>query len=85
MKYRNAAEILPDKLLRELQTYIEGDVLYVPKSSSKQEWGSASGSRSFYQERNEEIRSLYKKGHPIDALSKQYNLANNTIRKIVYG
>lgn len=31
MKYVNAAEILPDKLLKELQKYIEGEVLYVPK------------------------------------------------------
>ncbi len=31
MKYVNAAEILPERLLRELQTYIDGDVLYVDR------------------------------------------------------
>lgn len=30
MKYKNAQDILPDKLLRELQQYISGGVLYVP-------------------------------------------------------
>ena len=85
MKYINAAEILPEKLLKELQTYIDGDVLYIPKASSKKEWGAASGSRIFYQERNREIKRLYKEGCSIDALSKQYGLAYSTIKKIVYG
>ena len=31
MKYINVAEILPKQLLKELQTYIDGSVLYVPK------------------------------------------------------
>lgn len=52
MKYINAAEILPERLLKELQTYIDGEVVYIPKSSMKKEWGAASGSRTFYQERN---------------------------------
>ncbi len=49
MKYINAAEILPEKLLREIQTYIDGDVLYIPRAAAKKEWGSVSGSREFYQ------------------------------------
>ena len=31
MKYKNAAEILPERLLKELQTYTEGELLYIPK------------------------------------------------------
>ena len=85
MKYINAAEVLPEKLLRELQTYIEGDVLYIPKASTKKEWGTVSGSRAFYRERNREIQRLYKDGYSLNALSKQYNLACSTIRKIIYG
>ena len=91
MKYVNAAEILPERLLRELQTYIDGDVLYVPRQTSKKEWGTVSGSRSFYGERNREIRRLYREGHsmgqrcPMEALSEQYGLAHSTIRKIIYG
>lgn len=84
MKYVNAAEILPERLLRELQTYIDGDVLYIPKSSSKKEWGTVSGSRSFYGERNREIRRLYGEGYSVEALAKQYGLAHSTIRKIIY-
>ena len=85
MKYVNAAEILPDKLLKELQRYSDGELLYIPKASSKKGWGSASGSRLFYQERNEEIKRLYKAGYSIDVLVEHYNLAYSTIRKIIYG
>ena len=85
MKYVNAAEILPERLLRELQTYIDGDVLYVPKYSFKEKWGTVSGSRSFYGERNREIRRLYREGRSMEALSEEYGLAHSTIRKIIYG
>lgn len=85
MKYINAAEILPEQLLKELQTYIDGEVVYIPKSSTKKEWGAASGSRIFYQERNKEIQRLYREGSSIDMLMEQYSLAYSTIKKIIYG
>lgn len=85
MKYINAAEILPEKLIREIQMYADGDVLYIPKASSKKEWGSVSGSREFYQKRNKEIQFLFKNGYSIEALSKQYGLAYSTLKKIIYG
>lgn len=47
--------------------------------------GTVSGSRSFYGERNREIRRLYREGHSMEALSEQYGLAHSTIRKIIYG
>ncbi len=84
MKYINAAEILPEKLLKELQTYIEGEVLYIPKTSTKKQWGSVNGSRLFYLERNKEIQRLYKEGQSIAVLAKRYGLAYSTIKKIIY-
>lgn len=84
MKYVNAAEILPEKLLGELQTYIEGDVLYIPRKMSKKEWGTVSGSRAFYRERNREIQRLYREGCSMETLARQYGLAYSTIRKIIY-
>lgn len=85
MKYKNAAEILPEGLLKELQGYIEGEILYIPKSSAKKQWGTTTGSRLFYSERNEEIQKYYKEGYSIDALAKRYGLADSTIKKIIYG
>lgn len=85
MKYTNAAEILPEHLLRQIQTYIDGDVLYIPKVSGKSGWGAVNGSRLFYRERNEEIHRLYKEGCSMEMLAEKYHLAYNTIRKIIYG
>ena len=85
MKYINAAEILPEQLLKELQTYIDGKALYIPKASVKKEWGAASGARTFYRERNKEIQKLFQEGYSIDVLAERYGLAYSTIKKIVYG
>ncbi|MCI9142891.1 MAG: hypothetical protein HFH87_09760 [Lachnospiraceae bacterium] len=85
MKYINAAEVLPEKLLKEIQTYVDGGVLYIPKTSAKKGWGSVSGSRRFYQKRNQEIQFLYENGYSLEALSKQYGLAHSTLKKIIYG
>lgn len=81
MKYVNAAEILPEKLLKEIQTYMDGGVLYIPKTSAKKGWGSVSGSRKFYQKRNKEIQFLFEDGYSIETLSKQYGLAHSTLKK----
>lgn len=85
MKYVNAAEVLPERLLKELQTYIDGEILYIPKSSAKKGWGADSGSRAFYRERNQEMLRLYKNGVSVDTLAKQYGLAYSTVKKIIYG
>ena len=84
MKYKNAAEILPQQLFQELQSYAGGEILYVPKSSSKEKWGMNSGSRSYYQERNRQIRQSHKAGASVGELASQYGLSVHTIRKILY-
>ena len=84
MKYVNAAEVLPEKLLRELQTYVDGELLYIPKASVKKEWGASSGSRLFYQERNERIRKLFQEGCSVNMLAEQYSLASSTVKNIIY-
>ena len=80
----NAAEVLPDELLREVQKYVSGDVIYVPSSESRKKWGEGSGARQFYAARNEEIRQLYFNHIDIDTLADQYALSVDTIRKIVF-
>ena len=83
-RWVNAAEILPEELLMEVQKYIDGDILYIPKVSPKKEWGLASGSKRYYVERNSEIRELYHQGVSIEQLGKQFGLANSTIKRILY-
>ncbi len=84
MKYRNAQDILPDKLLKELQQYVSGETIYIPNAQSKKEWGSVSGARSFYKQRNESIRQLHLQGKTLEELAEEFNLSVDSIRKIVY-
>lgn len=84
MKYKNAAEILPPELLQEVQCYIEGELLYIPRSNSKQEWGAVSGSKKFYLERNYQIKELFHNGKSVEELAVKFEVSNSTIKKIVY-
>jgi len=85
MKYRNASEILPDDLLRELQKYAPGEILYVPSDKCRKKWGADTGARKFYEQRNEEIRHKYfDQKATIDILCEEYSLSDETIRKILY-
>ncbi|MCL2056426.1 MAG: CD3324 family protein [Oscillospiraceae bacterium] len=85
MKYRNASEILPDDLLRELQKYAPGEILYVPAGKDRKKWGAGTGARHFYDERNAEIRHKYfKHREPISSLCDEYGLSDETVRKILY-
>lgn len=84
MKYKNAAEILPEHLVQEIQLYIDGSLLYIPKSSVKKSWGTNTGAKSFFRKRNDEIKKMFLAGCSIAELSKKYGLADSTIKKIVY-
>ena len=85
MKYRNASEILPDALLKEIQKYAAGEVLYIPAESARKKWGSDSGARIYYEQRNEEIRFKYYNDHAgIEALAQAYCLSEETVRRILY-
>ncbi len=44
MKYENAKDILPASLLKEVQKYAEGKVIYIPKCEKTKGWGEASQS-----------------------------------------
>lgn len=84
MKYRNAAEVLPDALLKELQKYAAGEALYVPVEGKRKQWGAVSGTKAFYQQRNEEIFYKFYHGVSLEELSEEYCLSTETVRKILY-
>jgi len=85
MKYRNASEILPDGLLKELQKYAPGEILYVPSDKARKKWGAVTGARHFYEQRNEEIRhKFFHLKRSMDALCEEYGLSDETVRKILY-
>jgi Mor family transcriptional regulator len=84
MKCKNASDILPDELLKELQKYVSGETLYVPSDKERKKWGSGSGARRFYEQRNDEIRYKFFHKASIEQLAEEYCLSFETIRKIVY-
>lgn len=84
MRYKNASDILPDELLKELQKYVSGEALYVPSDKERKKWGAGSGARKFYTQRNDEIRYKFFHKVSIEQLAEEYCLSTETIRKIVY-
>ena len=84
MNYMKGSEVLPARLLKEIQEYVEGSLLYIPKKTSKAGWGSKSGARQLIDRRNSAIYTLYKRGVSIANLAEQYHLSEDTVRKIVY-
>ncbi|AZN39298.1 CD3324 family protein [Paenibacillus albus] len=85
MKYMNADVIFPAELLKEIQKYVSGGMIYVPTpEGSKKQWGENSGSKQMLERRNEEIRQQFSVGITIDELSSRYCLSCDSIKKIVY-
>ena len=83
MKYRNAGEILPEELLKELQKYVSGETLYIPSASERKGWGESSGARRYYRERNAAIREKFAAGATMAQLGEEYALSVDAIRKIL--
>ncbi|MFJ7725350.1 CD3324 family protein [Neobacillus sp. NPDC097160] len=85
MKYVNASNILPEKLIAEIQKYVQGETLYIPKPEKNyRKWGSCSGARKSLDERNASIKHLFSIGKSIHQLADEYFLSIETIKKIVY-
>ena len=84
MRYRNATEIFPDDLLKEIQKYSAGEMIYIPERTEKKGWGEKSGARDYYVKRNAEIRTKKREGKTTQELSEEYGLSHDTIRRILY-
>ncbi|MGG1660117.1 CD3324 family protein [Brevibacillus sp. NRS-1366] len=85
MKYVKANAILPEKLIAEIQKYVQGEAIYIPKpEATYQKWGTRSGGRKLLDDRNRTIKRLFQTGRPISQLAEDYFLSAETIKKIVY-
>lgn len=84
MEYKNGRDVLPHSLLKELQKYVSGEMVYVPKASdSRVPWGEASGARKLLAERNREICRLHAEGWTVAELERKFHLSVVSIRKIL--
>lgn len=86
MRYKNADKVLPKALMDEVQQYIQGEYLYIPKAEgTKKKWGDNTGARRMISIRNDAIRQGYQNGKSMEDLAKAYYLSVSSIKRIVYG
>ena len=46
LKYENGKDIFPERLLKQIQKYVSGKLVYIPSpEEKKKDWGEASGYR----------------------------------------
>lgn len=85
MSYKNGIDVLPTHLLKEIQGYFNGGLIYIPKNGDKVSWGQNSGTRKQLDLRNMKMKTLYKNGQSIETLANDFFLSPETVKKIVYG
>ncbi|GAA4837756.1 CD3324 family protein [Paenibacillus vulneris] len=84
MGYKNGKDILPPSLLKQLQDYIQGEIIYIPKKEqTRAGWGENNGTRLTIQRRNHEIYRLYENGSTVLELIQKFHLSEDSIRKII--
>ena len=84
MGYRNAQDIFPEALLRQIQRYVSGETIYIPAGEERKAWGETSGYQRYIRERNEAIRREFSDGLSIEGLTEKYALSYDSIKRIVY-
>lgn len=84
MKYENGEDIFPEHLLKQIQKYVSGKLVYIPAGTKRREWGETSGYKQYLLERNRDIINKFKDGKNLEQLSDEYYLSCDSIKKIVY-
>lgn len=85
MKYAKGNIVFPEKLLEEIQKYIQGGLVYIPQvKGARKQWGVRSGQREQLISRNQKICAEFQLGVSIEQLTLKYHLSHDTIKKIVY-
>lgn len=81
MGYINANVILPKELINEIQKYVQGVNLYIPKIPEKKK--TESSYRKELYERNKEIYDMFQSGNKVSELAKMYYLSDKSIYRIL--
>ncbi len=82
--YKNAGSILPPELLKQVQKYAQGELIYIPSVQEKTGWGEKNGTRQRYAERNRQLCALYNAGLSYEEIAAKYYLTTDRIRKILH-
>ena len=84
MSYIKAEEILPEELIRQIQEYVDGVYIYIPrKPGTRRKWGQKTAYKAELKIRNDRIRKDHAAGVGVAALSCKYHLSEKSIRRIL--
>ena len=84
MSYSKAIDLIPAELLNEIQKYVDGEFIYIPrKESNKKSWGTNTTTKQELNTRNKEIYLDYQAGMDINTLSESYFLSVKSIQRIL--
>lgn len=84
MSYKKALNILLSDLLEQVQEYVDGEFIYIPrKSSNKKRWGARTSTCQELQQRNTQIYKDHLEGCSSQDLSKKYFLSLKSIQRII--
>jgi len=71
VSYKNAAEIMPESLIKEIHKYFSGGILWIPKSGLD------------YKERTRLVIQLVEKNVPVNEVAKLAELTPRHVRWLV--
>ncbi len=80
MSYINANVVLPKELIKEIQKYVNGVDLYIPKVSKA---SNCSIYKNEIYRRNKEIYELFLQGEKVSKLAAKYYLSDKSIYRIL--
>lgn len=83
MDYIRAADILPQELIEQLQEYVDGVMLYIPKKEKKKTWGEQTATKASLAKRNARIYAEFITGKSVQMLAEEYFLAKKSIQRII--
>ena len=84
MSYVKAEDVLPKHLVEEIQKYVDGKLLYIPrKNENSLSWGEKSGTKEKMAKRNQAIVGRFHAGKTVEELSREYYLSEKRIRGIL--
>ncbi len=84
MRYIKAEDVLPEALVEQIQQYVDGVSLYIPrKPENRRPWGGGTDYRRELAQRNRAIREDYAAGVEIPQLERRYHLSRKSIRRIL--
>ena len=75
MSYVNAEDVLPKMLVEEIQKYVDGQLLYIPRKN---------GTKEKMAERNQTILNRYALGQTVAELSREFYLSEKRILGIIH-